>query len=99
LHTGRHFALATSQLVVPCEFVQPRPQPSQFVASMAVSQPFVFVPSQLRKPLLQVPNVQVPVEHEALALAKLHVVLHEPQSVTVRTLRSQPLSGWPSQLS
>jgi len=25
--------------------------------------------------------------------------LHEPQSVTVRTLRSQPLSGWPSQLS
>jgi hypothetical protein len=99
LQLGTHTPAEVLHEVVPCEFEQPRPQPSQFAASMGVSQPFVVVPSQLRKPALHEPKVQVPVEHEALALVKPHVVLHEPQLVSVRTLRSHPLSGLPSQLS
>jgi hypothetical protein len=99
LQLGTHTPALVLQLVVPCEFEQPRPHPSQLAASIAVSQPLAVVPSQLRKPALQLPNVQVPVVHEALALVKPQAVLHEPQSVSVRMLRSHPLSGLPSQLS
>jgi hypothetical protein len=47
---------------------------------------------------LQVPIVHVPVEHEAPAFGKEQATLQSPQSVVVRRLRSQPLSGLLSQL-
>jgi hypothetical protein len=68
------------------------------VVPSVVSQPLVALPSQLPKPVLQVPSVQVPVLQLALALARLHPTLQSPQSVVVVTLRSQPLSGLASQL-
>ena len=62
------------------------------------SQPFEALLSQLAKPALQLPSAQVPVEHEAPAWLNEQATLQSPQSVSVRMLRSQPLSGLPSQL-
>jgi hypothetical protein len=42
--------------------------------------------------------VQVPVAHDAVAFGREQGVLQSPQSVSVRMLRSQPLSGSESQL-
>jgi hypothetical protein len=53
---------------------------------------------QSAKPELQPPIAHVPVEHDALAFKYEQGVLQSPQSVSVRTLRSQPLSRMPSQL-
>ena len=85
------------QLVVPCALVQALPQTAQLVTvPSCVSQP---APApQSAKPELHVPMVQVPVEHDAAAFANAQATLQSPQSVVVRRLRSQPLSGLPSQL-
>jgi hypothetical protein len=73
------------------------PQAAQFCAvPSVVSQPAAAV--QSAKPELQVPIVHVPVPHEALAFKYEQGVLQSPQSVSVRMLRSQPLSRMPSQL-
>jgi hypothetical protein len=99
LHTGAHSLFVASHEVVPCEFEQTSPHAEQFVAvPSCVSQPFAVLPSQLAKPAAQVPNVHVPVEHDALAFVKLHGTLQSPQSVSVRMLRSQPFSAFASQL-
>ena len=53
---------------------------------------------QSPNPAEHVPWVHTPAPlHTAVALAKLHAVLHEPQSLNVVTERSQPLLGRPSQ--
>jgi hypothetical protein len=94
-----HTLFVASHAFVPCEFVHTSPHFEQFVAvPSGVSQPLAVLPSQLAKPALQLPNVQVPVVHDALAFGKLHLTLQSPQSVSVLTLRSQPLSALPSQL-
>jgi hypothetical protein len=84
---------------VPCEFEHTSPHLEQFEAvPSGVSQPLAVLPSQLANPVLQLPNVHVPVAQVALAFAKEHATLQSPQSVSVRMLRSQPLSRLPSQL-
>jgi hypothetical protein len=73
------------------------PQLAQFCAvPSVVSQPIAVV--QSAKPELQLPIVHAPVEQVALAFKYEQGVLQSPQSVTVRKLRSQPLSRMPSQL-
>jgi hypothetical protein len=64
-----------------------------------VSQPFAPFESQLANPGLQLPSVQTPLTQLSLAFARSQTVLHAPQSVRVLMLRSQPLSGFPSQLA
>ena len=87
------------QANVPCEFEHTSPQAEQLlVVPSVVSQPLPGLLSQLPKPVVQVPSVHVPVLQLALALAREHPTLQSPQSVFVVTLRSQPLSGLPSQL-
>lgn len=66
---------------------------------MFVSQPFAGLPSQLANPGLQLPSVQTPLTQLSLALARSQGALQAPQSVSVLMLRSQPLSGLPSQLA
>jgi hypothetical protein len=56
------------------------------------------LPSQLPKPALHAPSVQVPVEHVAVALARLHATLQPPQCVFVVVGCSQPLVASLSQL-
>jgi len=87
------------QLVEPCELVQALPHALQWVTlPSVVSQPFAGWLSQLPKPAVQVPRVQVPVEHDSEALAKLHGTSQSPQLVSVRMSRSQPFVATPSQL-
>jgi hypothetical protein len=77
--------------------VQVLPQAAQFdEVPSVVSQPLTAV--QSAKPPLHVPMVQVPVEHDAVAFGNEQATSQLPQSVSVRTLRSQPLSGKLSQL-
>lgn len=89
------------QVVVPCRFVQPLPQEPQLamLVCVFVSQPFDPFESQLANPGLQLPRVHTPLTQLSLALAKSQTALHAPQSVRVLILRSQPLSGLPSQLA
>jgi hypothetical protein len=63
------------------------------------SQPLVGLPSQSAKPVAQASSTQVPDEHVAAALAKRHTTPQPPQLLTsvLRTARSQPLDGAPSQ--
>ena len=87
------------QANVPWEFEHTSPQAEQLlVVPSVVSQPLLGLPSQLPKPVVQVPSVQVPVLHLELAFAREHGTLQSPQSLSVVTLRSQPLSGLLSQL-
>jgi hypothetical protein len=89
-----------TQLVVPLALLQLTPQAPQLaVVLSAVSQPLAALPSQLPNPALHVPSVHVPATQLALALARLHVAPHAPQSVSVLMFRSQPLFGLPSQLA
>jgi hypothetical protein len=99
VQTGAQTLLLALQDVVPCEFEHTSPHAEQFVdVPSGVSQPFAVLPSQLAKPALQLANVQVPLAHDAVAFGSEHGVLQSPQSVSVRMLRSQPLSGFESQL-
>jgi hypothetical protein len=87
------------QALLPWPFVQALPHAAQFeIVPSCTSQPFDELPSQFAKPAVQLPIVHVPVEHDALAFANEQATLQLPQSVSVVTLRSQPLSGLPSQL-
>jgi hypothetical protein len=88
-------------VVVPCGFVQPFPQDPQLATLVCVfvSQPFAALPSQFAKPGEQLPRVQTPLTQLSLAFARSQTVLQAPQSVSVLMLRSQPLSGLPSQLA
>jgi hypothetical protein len=52
---------------------------------------------QSAKPALHDEIRQEPVEHVSVALARLHVLPHAPQSVSVSSGVSQPLSASPSQ--
>lgn len=75
------------------------PQPPQFeVVPSCTSQPLPVLPSQLANPAPHEPKVHVPVLHDAEAFGNEQATLQLPQSVSVRMLRSQPLSGLPSQL-
>jgi hypothetical protein len=86
--------------VVPLALVHCVPHAPQLaVVLTASSQPFVLFMSQLPKPAVQVPSVQVPVEQDSLAFARSHGVLHAPQSDRVFSGLSQPLEAVPSQLS
>ena len=80
--------------------MHPVPHEPQFerLVFVFVSQPVEALLSQLPKPELQAPSVQTPPGHVSAALARLHVTLQSPQSVSVAVLRSQPLLGLPSQL-
>jgi hypothetical protein len=62
------------------------------------SHPFAVLASQLPHPLAQALNVQVPVEHDAVALGNEHDTPQPPQSVNVFVPVSQPLFGFASQL-
>jgi hypothetical protein len=98
-HVGAH--APEVQVVVPCRLVHPFPQEPQLVRLVwvFVSQPFAPFESQLAKPGPQLPSVQTPLTQLSLALARSHGALQAPQSVSVLMLRSQPLSGLPSQLA
>jgi hypothetical protein len=69
------------------------------VVPNANSQPFAALPSQLPKPVLQLPMAQLPVLQVAVALARLQPVPHVPQSVVVVVGVSQPLAKLLSQLA
>jgi len=88
-------------VVVPCGFVQPFPHVPQLdvLVWVFVSQPFAGFESQFAKPGEQLPSVHTPLTQLSLAFARSHTVLQAPQSVSVLMLRSQPLSGLPSQLA
>lgn len=63
-----------------------------------VSQPLTALPSQLPKPMLHAPSVQLPVVHDAAALGREHTIPHAPQwLVLLLVLVSQPLLSVPSQ--
>lgn len=99
VQAGAHTLLLALHEVVPWEFEHTSPQAEQFVGvPSGVSQPFAVLPSQLAKPALQLANVHVPVLHDAVAFGSEQGVLQSPQSVSVRMLRSQPLSAFESQL-
>lgn len=87
------------QAVVPFGFVQVVPQPPQLLTVLSgVSQPLLAAASQLPKPLLHVPSVQLPVAHDSEAFARLQGMPQPLQLVVVRMLVSQPSLGSPSQL-
>jgi hypothetical protein len=75
-----------------------QPPQCEFEVAVFVSQPFVWFPSQLPKFVSHAVNVQVPVEHDSLALAKSQLTPHPPQLVSVVVDVSQPLFALPSQL-
>jgi hypothetical protein len=78
---------------------QPAPQAPQFVSVLSgVSQPFASFPSQLPYPVLQVWMAHVPVEHVAVARARVHGVPQAPQFVVEVSAVSQPFESFPSQL-
>lgn len=87
------------QIGVPPEAGQALPHVPQFFGSCCtlVSQPLFATESQLSKPALHWANWQVPVEHEAVALAMAHTLPQEPQSVSVLSDASQPVAGLLSQ--
>lgn len=83
-------------MLVPCALLQALPQLAQFDGVPSwVSQPAAAL--QSAKPELHAVGVHVPVLHDAPEFGKEHDTPHAPQSVKVRMLRSQPLSGMPSQ--
>jgi hypothetical protein len=97
--------LATAQLpalhaAVPFVTEQVVPHaPQLLVVSTAVSQPVDALPSQLPKPAEHCVTWQLPVEHDSVALARLHAVAQAPQCASVLSACSQPFAAIPSQLS
>jgi hypothetical protein len=79
--------------------VQGCPQAPQWfrLVRVLVSQPLLVMPSQFPEPAEQVPRVQTPDTQLSVALARSHVALHAPQSLSVFTSRSQPSAGLPLQ--
>ena len=76
------------------------PQPPQWVSVVSgASQPLASMPSQLPTPALQALIAQLPEPQVAVAPARVQAVPHEPQSVVVRSERSQPFAIVPSQSS
>ncbi|MFT5359197.1 MAG: hypothetical protein ACI9KE_006440 [Polyangiales bacterium] len=74
------------------------PQPPQLLNVLSWrSQPFALLPSQLPKPLAQVPRVHEPVLQLSLALFRLQLVPHPLQLVRVLSRASHPFAGFPSQ--
>src|SRR5690349_6575935 len=87
------------QAVAPCALAQVTPHAPQFDVVLSwVSQPLPGMPSQLPNPPLQPVSVQVPVEHDALALGSWQVNPQPPQLLLVLSGASQPLAGLLSQL-
>ena len=75
------------------------PQLAQFVSVVSdVSQPFELVPSQLPKPLEQLPSVHTPPGQLSVALSRAHTAPQLPQFVSVVVDASQPFMSLPSQL-
>ncbi|MEZ4405194.1 MAG: hypothetical protein R3A52_01705 [Polyangiales bacterium] len=66
-------------------------------AVSAASQPLASTPSQLAKPAAQAPSAQVPVAHDAVALAREQTAPQPPQLLAVLSAASQPLAALPSQ--
>ena len=76
------------------------PHAPQLVSeSSGASQPFASTPSQLPSPALHEPIAQLPDAQVALAPVRVQAVPQPPQSVTVRSERSQPFALAPSQSS
>jgi hypothetical protein len=73
--------------------------PQVTVRSSRASQPFVALPSQSPKPMLQLASVHAPLVHAAVAFVIEQLVVHVPQLPTDE-LRfvSQPFAAMPSQL-
>ena len=87
------------QLAVALAREQDVPQPPQLVSDVsAVSQPFAATASQLPKPALHAPSVQVPVAQLALAFARAHAMPHIPQLAVVVSGASHPFEAFRSQL-
>lgn len=78
--------------------LQAEPQAPQLVLVFnGASQPLLWLPSQLPKPLLQVVRLQVPVLQVADPLLRLQVAPQAPQLARVVNGASQPLPASPSQ--
>jgi hypothetical protein len=91
--------LPARQLVVPWGFEHEFPQERQLlIVPSGASQPVPGFMSQLPKPVVHAPSVQVPVEHDSAAFTRSQSTSQSPQSVSVRMLRSQPFPRFPSQL-
>jgi hypothetical protein len=78
------------------------PQPPQFAVLVAVlaSQPFIALPSQLAKPVLQAPSAQLPPAQVAPAFAKEQAIPQPPQFIALeRVSVSQPFIALLSQLA
>jgi len=87
-----------SQRAVPLVALQVWPQAPQLLMSLrAFSQPVSGASSQSPKPGLQLPSVQRPVMHEALALARPQDMLQPPQLLSSLVLVSQPSAALASQ--
>jgi hypothetical protein len=77
-----------------------RPHAPQWLASVAVltSQPLAALPSQLAKEPLQPTTAHCPPAHMAVALARLHGLLHDPQWASELPVgTSQPFAAARSQ--
>ena len=98
LHEAMAHAPATHAIVAFETAAQVVPHPPQLVTVLSArSQPFVELPSQLPHPALQVDRHD-PIEQLADAFARVgHATPHAPQSVVVRTFRSQPFATAASQ--
>src|SRR5690606_17279022 len=78
--------------------LQPTPQPPQSVSVLiGPSQPSLGTPLQSAKSPVHEVISHIPLAHDSPALARLHGTPQPPQSVSVRMLRSHPLTGLPSQ--
>jgi hypothetical protein len=89
LQTGAH--APPVQAVGPFALVQLAPHaPQLLVVVRLASQPLALFPSQLPKPELHAPMLQVPVVHEAAALANEQTDPQLPQLISVVRLVSQP---------
>jgi hypothetical protein len=80
---------------------QAMPQPPQWalLVRVWVSQPLVWMPSQLPKPAMQEVMEHAPAEQTEVALESVHALPHAPQLVALlRRSVSQPLLAAPSQL-
>ena len=86
---------------LPLLLLQTMPQPPQALTAVCVfvSQPLVWLLSQLPQPVSQLLTRQFPVEQVSVALSRLHTLPQLPQCESDVRLASQPLLGLPSQLS
>ena len=72
--------------------------PQSVSVRVEVSQPVAGFPSQLPKPVVHAPSVQVPPGQVSAAFARLQATMQLPQLVSESSRASQPLAGLPSQL-